>query len=148
MKLRNRTTGWITENITIDSNEGEGIIIENICYDKISDIYHEWEDFEEPDKRQFVVTDDGEICPYIADYINDETDRGRKSIGNYFATKEEAERAVEKLKAWKRLKDSGFRFVGFDWRDRGTIGDYEIYARVEGEVCSLDLDLLFGGKKC
>jgi len=33
-----------------------------------------------------------------------------KSIGNYFETKEEAEKAVEKLKAWKRLKDKCFRF--------------------------------------
>lgn len=32
-----------------------------------------------------------------------------KRIGNYFETREEAERAVRKLKAWKRLKDKGFR---------------------------------------
>jgi len=35
-------------------------------------------------------------------------DRKNKEIGNYFETKEEAEKAVEKLKAWKRLKDKGF----------------------------------------
>lgn len=50
-------------------------------------------------------------------------------IGNYFKTKEEADKAVEKLKAWKRLKDKGFRFDG----------DYCI-AGVEK-----DFDLLFGG---
>lgn len=32
-------------------------------------------------------------------------------IGNYFQTKEEAEEAVEKLKAFKRLKDAGFKFI-------------------------------------
>lgn len=32
-----------------------------------------------------------------------------KRLGNYFETREEAERAVRKLKAWKRLKDKGFR---------------------------------------
>ena len=34
-----------------------------------------------------------------------------KEIGNWFDTKEEAEKAVEKLKAWKRLKDFGCRFI-------------------------------------
>ena len=33
-----------------------------------------------------------------------------KSIGNYFETEKEAEKAVERLRAWKRMKDKGFRF--------------------------------------
>lgn len=41
-------------------------------------------------------------------------DNGRFEIGNCFQTKEEAERVVEKLKAWKRLKDSGLKFKGWN----------------------------------
>ena len=33
-----------------------------------------------------------------------------REIGNYFETREESEKAVEKLKAWKRLKDRNLRF--------------------------------------
>ena len=49
--------------------------------------------------------------------IDDGTDFDRvqkdKEIGNYFETVEEAEQAVEKLKAWKRLRDKEFRFIGW-----------------------------------
>lgn len=37
-------------------------------------------------------------------------DEFNKSIGNYFKTKKEAEKAVKKLKAWKRLKEYGVKF--------------------------------------
>ena len=39
----------------------------------------------------------------VGDYLNSVEDM--KAIGNYFDTKEEAEKAVEKLKAWKRLNE-------------------------------------------
>ena len=118
MKLRNKTTGWITEKIRIDSDEGEGIIIEGVCYDKISDIYHEWEDYEEP-KEYWMIDCDGEI--EAGEYKGTSFDKDCKVIGNYFATKEEAEQTVEKLKAWKRLKDNGFKFRGIkeNWVGRG-----------------------------
>lgn len=74
-------------------------------------------------------------------YPNDE--ENRKAIGNYFKTEKEAEKAVEKLKALKRLKDNGFKFKAYQlqefnikfWLDHGytKMGD--------------DLDLLFGGEK-
>lgn len=66
-----------------------------------------------------------------------------KQIGNYFKTKEEAEKAVEKLKAWKRLKDKGFRFTGWD-RHPDFDGDYRITASDEWNCDDKDLDLLFG----
>lgn len=52
-----------------------------------------------------------------------------KAIGNYFETREEAEKAVEKLKAWKRLKDSGLKFK--DWRKSNYDGTLCINAEVE-----------------
>lgn len=107
-------------------------------------------DCEEPDERQFIVSDDGEICPYMVDYINEGTDRGRKSIGNYFATQEEAEQAVEKLKTWKRLRDAGFVFYR-NWSSKDPDGAFyyvEIHAKIEPVPSDIefmkDLDLLFG----
>lgn len=51
----------------------------------------------------------------------------RKQIGNYFETKEEAEKAVEKLKAWKRLKDKGFKIINYNCPFR------ELYFEVDEE---------------
>ena len=72
-----------------------------------------------------------------------------KEIGNYFETREEAEKAVEKLKAWKRLKDKDFQFHGYNALGVGEITfsvDFEDMDD-EGEIGQLrhDLDLLFGG---
>lgn len=85
-------------------------------------------------------------------------DKIRKNIGNSFTTKEEAEKAVEKLKAWKRLKDKGFHISGWD----NSIGDdyykpSQIVIELNGnpdwdeydniEDIKEDLDLLFGRKE-
>ena len=67
------------------------------------------------------------------------------AIGNYFESKEEAEKALKKLKAWKRLKDKGFRFNGWNGTQIGSNIAYisEIYY----EGCADDMDLLFGGEE-
>lgn len=152
MKLRNKKTGEIPDKIeTIAyiqwskkimmvyiNNDGERIVKQ---YDSLESFTEEWEDYEEP-KGYFYIRDGGNI-----DYYRKEgtiTER-HKSIGNYFETKEEAEKAVEKLKAWKRLKDKGAEFYG--WR-RNQTGTYELYLRWEDRVprsyeIKKDLDLLF-----
>ena len=80
-----------------------------------------------------------------------EIDNERVEIGNYFETKEEAEKAVEKLKAVKRLKDKNFHFLKYSALGCGEIAfslDFEDMDD-EGEIGELrhDLDLLFGGEK-
>ena len=73
-----------------------------------------------------------------------------KEIGNYFETKEKAELALRKLKAWKRLKDKGFKFKGYT-DDSGDLFSCQVIR------CSFDysgnytesrkdLDLLFSGE--
>ena len=76
----------------------------------------------------------------------------RKAIGNYFETKEEAEKAVEKLKAWKRLKDKGI-FTYIDHlsfkAQEGSI-NFEFSKNLTPEdmkKADKDLDLLFGGEE-
>ena len=81
----------------------------------------------------------------------------RNTTGGYHfepCTKEEAEKAVEKLKAWKRLKNKGFRFVSKasyieQMKETGesmafiacTMDDYHDFVFGDNK----DLDLLFGG---
>lgn len=86
-----------------------------------------------------------------------EMDDFNKEIGNYFETKEEAKKAVEKLKAWKRLKDKGIKPV--EWTaglgdDNYKIGEvmvgFDIDGVYDGNVpddIEQDLDLLFGGEE-
>ncbi len=72
---------------------------------------------------------------------------------------EETEKAVEKLKAWKRLEERGFRFI--DWElDMKTVADgkiwFDVGVNTEWDAERLlerepkvkeDLDLLFGGEE-
>ena len=58
---------------------------------------------------------------------------------------------MEKLKAWKRLKDKGFRFTGFTHKDRGRLDELEIYCHLgecpEDIEDMVDVGLLFGGEE-
>lgn len=141
MKLRNKKTGEI--------REVKSFVIDDLfTINSIDDLIEEWEDYKEVDERQYIISDDGDICPYMVDYINEGTDKGRKAIGNVFKTKQEAEKALEKLKAWKRLKDKGFRIN--KWFTV-VLGELQIEVEFD-ECCGIsqedkkDLDLLFGGE--
>lgn len=104
----------------------------------------EWEDMLEEPKEYWYIA---ELCGGLQrkqDTDNGE-DRFNKQIGNYFLSREEAEKAVEKLKAWARLKKHGFKFK--TWYGSSKNIDYEITS-LENEIymplqiCD-DLDLLF-----
>lgn len=106
MKLRNKKTGkidnWCIDKDVIRTCNG------SIVYNSLAELNEEWEDVpEEPkEKHHWFISGRGTI-EYEKD-ADDYFNRGHKSIGNYFETIEEAEKVVEKLKAWKRLKDKGF----------------------------------------
>lgn len=74
-----------------------------------------------------------------------------KQIGNYFETKEEAELAVRKLKAWKRLKDKGFMFCGTDCINKNNVIYFEFGERplTQSEVdeAEREIDICFGGEE-
>ena len=113
-------------------------------YNSLQQFNEEWEDYEEP-KRCWIIdtmndcVEDFDVplnCPF------------NKEIGNYFRTKEEAEKAVEKLKAWKRLKACGFKFSYWDRVSRDSVAELLILASVEKYMgITEDLDLLFGGEE-
>ena len=147
MKLRNKKTGEIRNvnhaHILVHFNDGETISVNTLA--KLTD---EWEDYEEPHYTYWIDTREERIVQ--ADLpITDNCFEYIRKLGLGFATREEAEQAVKKLKAWKRLKEAGAEFYG--WR-RNQTGTYELYMRWSDrpprsyEVAN-DLDLLFGGEE-
>lgn len=140
MKLRNKKTGEIKDFALVIANGS----IDDVT---LAELNEEWEDYEEQ-KAVWYLDSQGDIQKWRDTECDEWTEE--KQVGNYFETEEEAEKAVEKLKAWKRLKDKGFEFNG--WCDRGDEPIGEMRFRMpkigqewpEDEIA--DLDLLFGGE--
>ena len=158
MKLRNKKTGEIVEVESLYLTQTQELYLNYIneenkqkvyITDKIASFNLDWEDYEEP-KEYWRITDLGELKSIRLDQHHQNIKKC-KEIGNYFETKEEAEKAVEKLKAWKRLKYKGFKFDLWDY-DGGNyqekIKTGRILFRIKDyEENDKDLDLLFGGEE-
>ena len=134
MKLRNKKTGEIGEpriqyqEIYIDTENHM-----TYCYKSLQGVFEEWEDYNEPKKYWCIDWTGGVNHLTVLDGI-DEYEKAKKEIGNYFEAREEAEKAVEKLKAWKRLRDSGFRFNGWNWETQCIEFDFNNSDITEGQV--------------
>lgn len=101
MRLRNKITGEIETACPIYvQNCGE--------YSSLAELNAEWEDYEET-KEHWCITMYGGITRIKDD---EEPIDDLIEIGNYFNSKEDAYDALDRLKAWKQLKDKGFRFEG------------------------------------
>lgn len=141
MKLRNKKTGKVLK-MDIHCIGGK-------VYESLAEINKEWEDYEEP-KTYYYISDfgairEGDVGKFVEDEIS------RKEIGNYFETKEEAEKAVEKLKAWKRLKDDGLKIKKYELnggtdRNRCFTGDICFTLDITKPVYEDVIQLLFGGE--
>lgn len=135
MFFRNKKTG----EIRIAQTRVDGIYL----YDETTGYWHkyelpllaeDWEYYVEPKDDAMRVIDD------FIQYVEEEDDLFRydESVGKF----------VKKLKAWRRLKDKGFRFrgVGDGW---GEI--YYSFPNAEdmfeNSDIRKDLDLLFGGEE-
>ena len=146
MKLRNKKTGEIRDFIINKDKIQTASAIDCWEYNSLAELNEEWEDYEEPVYYYFIQDDRRIGCDAVDPYNHKSKVEEHKFIGNYFETKEEAEKAVEKLKAWKRLRDKGFRFEGWDNTDRTTIHNFSLFVAIEDlESINKDLDLLFGG---
>ena len=144
MKLRNKRTGEIIEvlaKISFIKRNDNFIDSEINTFDSLTKLNEEWEDYQEP-KKWYSIDMCGKVCEWDAECWAKEQKDSMKAIGNYFETREEAEKAMEKLKAWKRLKDKGFRFTGHFLGTEGLNIHYE--CNMNNDI-SDDLDLLFGG---
>lgn len=155
MKLRNKKTGEIVEpfGITcvngrtfVQFDDGKGIF--KFEAHSLAELNAEWEDYKEPPKEYWYVNSDSLIYATDCGKYPD-SDILRKEIGNYFETKEDAEKAVEKLKAWKRLKEAGFRFIDWSPVDGISFKTSDEFFDSNDLIPSYlrdDLDLLFSGE--
>ena len=154
MKLRNKKTGEIGElyfqpdkeyHFTVATEDPADMMI----FKTIAELNEEWEDYEAPKTHWYIYgAEPFEVdeCDWDKEFIEE-----LKSIGNYFDTREEAEKAVEKLKAWKRLKDKGFVITDWNFTPdmKHTKGNF---VKIKAEIPYIqenmkDLDLLFGGEE-
>ena len=135
MKLRNKKTGEIilTSNLFAANKKSRWY------YESLKEFNEEWEDYEE--QKGWYIDISCTVRP-AEPFFGAKNIDILKQCGNYFETKEEAEKAVEKLKAWKRLKDKGFRFDNF-------IRDAIYYDlredMIQDKRVIKDLELLFRG---
>lgn len=161
MNLRNKKTGELKEFDFVGAAQlGEvNEIYSSKGYASLAELNEEWEDYEESEDFWFIDP--------VAGIVSESKDPDlwlescdlalMKSIGNYFETEEEAKKAVEKLKALKRLRDKGFRFEGIK-QDYTKFSDqmpfrngrlYLQFNKAEDDEWLKenynDLDLIFGG---
>ena len=140
MKLRNKRTGEIIDvkDALTDSDD----------YPNHYVINDDWKDYEEP-KEYWAIdcfSPDGELVSQFG-RCSERIIENRKQIGNYFETREEAEKEVEKLKIYNKLKQKGFVFSGWYYSTEGQLvilADNHEFSETEPE----DLTELFGDKIC
>lgn len=118
--------------------------------ESIKELNEKWTDYEEPKEYWYIDYDGGILC---SEYDNSSAEKMMISMGNHFDSLEEAEEVVRKLKAWKRLKDKGFRFKDYTRKFDGfkrVDGSVFIVAELddEGVIGMIDeLNICFGGEE-
>lgn len=166
MKLRNKQTGEIVEGVDIDLytdraylKVSHGAKNKTYEYNSIKDFTDHWEDVpEEPkDEMYWYIEPDGEVMDdwrswHIgqSDYEWEQEKEAMKRVGNFFATKEQAIKARDKLLAWQRIKED---LVSLHWQDEKD-GEFSVWGQFYGHMLAndailnihrKDLDLLFPG---
>lgn len=106
MKLKNKKTGEIIDihkgEITLHYDQGR----KTIHFKRLEDL-EEWEDYEEPKRDYYYIDYNGTIKCF--QYLDFDWQEEMKQIGNYFETKEEAEKTLERLKKLQILRNKGYR---------------------------------------
>ena len=152
MKLKNKKTGEIGYPYFQNWKEITCVIVDENAiqlgsYTSLAELNAEWEDAPEEPKERWYINENGGVMKYVP-FDPDGEDlsymKYQNEIGNYFKTKEEAEKAVEKLKAWKRLKDKGFEITYWAVANGNELRFFGHYSRAGIKD---DLDLLFGGEE-
>lgn len=151
MKLKNKKTGEIVDYISFEKGGGQISMYvfdtnKHYYYNSLAELNEEWEDYEEP-KVFWYIEGEGDIHHIRTELCNELEIHTMKRIGNYFKTKEEAKKVVEKLKAITRLKNKGFRFSGFSYTKLCDYAKINIKATMINDSINDDLELLFGGEE-
>ena len=150
MRLKNKKTGEIGKLLV-------GAIFTVLVDDEVraeyatlAELNEEWCDAPEEPKGCWIINVLG-IVEYTHFRSKDETEM-LTEIGNRFDTKEEAEKAVEKLKAWHELMDYwGTEILGWKIKDMPTGGNWQTVnvtfnVKTRKEPVEL-LDILFGDEE-
>lgn len=154
MKLKNKKTGEIgilivdgaykfVTNFAIEDDKmnrlGE--------YNSLAELNEEWEDYEDPKECWYInAMGHANSCKDLSE----EVIRDIVRIGNCFNSMHEAVLAIEKLKAWKRLKDNGLKIAGYGryvYDPKSTHYVKIVLDYATGDEVRKDLDLLFGGEE-
>lgn len=135
MKLRNKKTGKI-RNIKLLDIDDYLIDREVTMFDgeplSLAELNEGWEDYEEPKSRVVNIWSG---------------DRRKKTIHIKVDSEEYARELCKKLKAWKRLKEKGFKTNKWYYHDI-LGGDIVIIANFKGhKEDEKDLELLLGHKE-
>lgn len=153
MKLKNKKTGEIGElSVWRETDTGKltgfAVIKENekfpTDYKNLAELNEDWKDYEEPEGC-WIINILG-IVEYTHFRNKDEAEM-LTEIGNRFETEEEAEKAVKKLRAYKRLNSCGFKFKGWRTVDLGADKHYFVITAESDGAGKGDLDLLFSEVK-
>ena len=142
MKLRNKKTGDVFDFDSItDLCFGSKIQLQATnmhnkpiyIFNSLAELNDEWEDCNcKEEKNMWYIDWNGDVQHFKNWHFSFDKDIEQcRQIGNYFETREEAEKAVEKLKAFKRLKDLGFRFEGIRFRGEHNYIEWKIKAKNE-----------------
>ena len=143
MKLKNKKTGEIVELLGI-SRKGDRTFVQfedekgvfKGEYSSLAELNAEWEDYEEPKGSALDL-----MILTLTNFIENEPDEDKVDL-------EECKQMLEKIKAWKRLKDKEFEFVGcckdntINFEFVGHPLSYD-----EAEEAEQDLAFLFGGEE-
>ena len=153
MRLKNKNTGEVFELNELCLYDDKGFARRPFL-NSLAELCEEWSDYEEEPKGFWIIESDGSIQYITDDMLYTEYVDGNdfmaccKQIGNKFDTEEEAEKAVEKLKALTRLQDKGFKFCGIDGDCiRFSIDISKVNSTKEKEELNKYGELLFGGEK-
>ena len=136
MKLRNKKTGGKLEwdgDLALCNRGKYGESLEEDHYNSLTDLCADWEDYEEP-KEDYI-----RVIESFIHYVEE--------ADGSFCCDESVKKFVEKLKAWKRLKDAGFEFKGWKVLDHDSPRIYfNVYRKNSDDIVPF-LDLLFGGEE-
>lgn len=154
MLLKNKKTGEIVEFRYLQPDHVAPLVLttyendkpEMYAYKSLAELNEEWEDVSEEPKEWWYIDIHGPHKVTNNDEYYQQAKAASKEVGNYFETRTEAELAIRKLKAWKRLKDEGMRIYSFK---KGKTGiDLDFYTLTILAPRDKDsLDLLFGGEE-
>lgn len=148
MKLRNKKTGEIVDTLCrdditkglafgIDHHDGNPTMA---YYNSLAELNAEWEDYEEPKGKALYW-----MILTLENFIENEPD-------DKWVDLEDCKQMLEKLKAWKRLEDLGFKCsYHSSGYHRGTFTADFIFDEdklpIMDTFVAKDLNLLFGGEE-